>query len=136
MKRLAIVLLILAMVAVAGAAWQGRMAAASGDGPQPSQRVLGVDEFMTQVDDHKGPVLVQGVVSSASPDQKILALIDSKEFEACGVTTCARYTLPVSWGGAMPSVRAVVRVRGQVQETDGKLVFVATAVDTTRTASK
>lgn len=126
MKRIASVLCIVALLAVAGVAWHGRTAAAAGAGP------LGVDEFMARVDEHGGPVLVEGVVSSVAANQKMLALIDSKEFEACGVTTCARFTLPVSWAGAMPAVNAVVRVRGQVKETGGKLVFVASAVEPAR----
>lgn len=127
MKRIGIVLCVMALLALAGVAWHGRTAAAAGGGP------LGVDEFMTRVDEHRGPVLVEGVVSSVAANQQMLALIDSKEFDACGVTTCARSTLPVSWAGAMPAVRSVVRVRGQVKEAGGKLVFVATAVDTART---
>lgn len=131
MKRMSSVLCILALLALAGVAWHGRTAAAAGSAP------LGVDELMTKVDRYRGPVLVEGVVSSVAANQQMLALIDSTEFDACGVTTCARYTLPVSWGGAMPAVRSVVRVRGQVkEEPGGKLVFVATAVEAARASTK
>jgi len=88
-------------------------------------KVLGVDEFMKNVDLYRGKVNLEGVVSALAPEQQAISLIDAKEFQDCGVTTCAQLTLPVQWRGPMPAVRDLVRVEGQAREVKGKLMFVA-----------
>ncbi len=89
------------------------------------QAVSGVDDFMKNVDRYRGKVSLEGVVSALAPEHQVISLIDAKEFQACGVTTCAQLTLPVQWRGPMPAVRDLVRVEGQAQELKGKLMFVA-----------
>ncbi len=91
--------------------------------------VLGVDELMKNVDRYRGTVLLQGVVSAVSPEQQALSLIDTREFQACGVITCAPLTLPVRWTGPMPSPRDLVRLEGEVQQVSGKLIFNARALE-------
>ena len=89
------------------------------------QAVSGVNDFMKNVDRYRGKVSLEGVVSAVVPEQQAVSLIDAKEFQACGVTTCAQLTLPVQWRGPMPAVGALVRVEGQAQKIKGKLMFVA-----------
>ncbi|WP_428937757.1 hypothetical protein [Fontivita pretiosa] len=102
--------------------------------PQPASRpaargdALGVHEIMRDADRHRGSVSVVGVVATASADKQLVTLIDAKEFAACNSTGCAELVLPVRWRGAMPAVAKTVHVEGQVQESDGKLVFVASAL--------
>jgi hypothetical protein len=90
-----------------------------------NQAILGIDDLMKNVDRYRGKVSLQGVVSAVTPGQQAIYLIDAKEFQACGVTTCAQLTLPVQWRGPMPAVGDLVRVDGQAQEVKGKLIFVA-----------
>ena len=87
--------------------------------------VLGVEELMQHVEQHRGMLRVEGVVSAVGADKDVFALIDTRELRECGVTTCARFKLPVRWTGEMPRVGEIVRVEGEVQEQDGKRVFVA-----------
>ena len=87
--------------------------------------VLGVEELMQNVDGHRGPIRVEGVVSAVASDRQALTLIDTRELRECGVTTCARLKLPVRWTEVMPRIGAVVQVEGEVQELDGKRLFVA-----------
>lgn len=87
--------------------------------------VSGVDDFMKNVDRYRGKVILEGVVSAVAPEQQAISLIDAKEFQACGVTTCAQLTLPVQWRGPAPSLGDLVRIEGQAQEVKGKLMFVA-----------
>ena len=101
---------------------QGLRAAETAPSPQA---VLGVDEFMKNVDRYRGKVSLEGVVSAVAPEQQALSLIDCGEFQACGVTTCAQLTLPVQWPGPLPKVGDRVRIDGKVQEVQGKLMFVA-----------
>lgn len=94
------------------------------------QGAVGVEAVMKNVEQHKGSVRVEGVVSAASAERQSLTLIDTRELDECGVTTCARLKLPVRWTGPMPPVRAVVRVDGEVrQQPDGRLMFVAHAIE-------
>lgn len=132
--KLAVALLILVSLAVAFAIagpWRsrgGETTQAEAATTPPAQGSVGVDDFMRNVDRHRGPVSVVGVVSAASADKQMVALIDSKEFAECGVTNCASLTLPVRWAGPAPAVEKTVRVNGEVRESDGKLVFVASAL--------
>lgn len=100
------------------------LSTASASDPK-SDVLLGVDQLMKNVDQYKGTIRVEGVVSIVSPQTEMLALIDSKEYVKCGVVTCSILTLPVHWKGAMPSVRDTVRVKGKVKERKGKLILEA-----------
>jgi hypothetical protein len=93
----------------------------SGEAPA----VLGVEELMQNVKRHRGTIRVEGVVSAVASDRQALTLIDTRELRECGVTTCARFKLPVRWTGAMPRVGEIVQVDGEVQEQDGKRLFIA-----------
>jgi hypothetical protein len=93
----------------------------------PGDTVLGVETFMKAASRRHEVVRVEGVVSAVSANTGTFALIDLREFEACGLDDCA-LRLPVRWTGLMPSVREVVQVEGQVQETEGKHLFVASAI--------
>ncbi len=97
----------------------------AGEAAAKPQAILGVEDFMKNVDRYRGQVILEGVVSAAVPEQQAISLIDRGEFQACNVTTCAQLTLPVQWRGPMPAVRDIVRVEGQAQEVQGKLMFVA-----------
>jgi hypothetical protein len=97
----------------------------AGEAAATLQTILGVDNFMKNVDRYRGKVSLEGTVSAVDPDQQAISLIDSGEFQACGVTTCAQLTLPVQWRGPMPAVRDLVRLEGQAREVKGKLMFVA-----------
>jgi hypothetical protein len=86
---------------------------------------LGVDQLMRDVDRYRGIILVEGIVSTVSPEAEMLALIDSKEYAKCGVVTCSTLSLPVHWKGSMPAVSKSVRIKGEVKEQEGKLVLEA-----------
>ncbi len=61
----------------------------AGEPAASRQAILGVDEFMKNLDRYRGKVSLEGVVSAIAPEQQAISLIDAKEFQACGVTTCA-----------------------------------------------
>jgi hypothetical protein len=48
---------------------------------------------------------------------------------ACGVTNCAELVLPVRWAGSMPTTEQTVRIEGEVQESAGKMIFVASRLE-------
>ncbi|MFA4903931.1 MAG: hypothetical protein WC600_14455 [Desulfobaccales bacterium] len=97
----------------------------AGEAAASPQAILSVDEFMKNTDRYRGKVSLEGVVSAVTPEQQAISLIDSGEFQTCGVTTCAQLTLPVQWRGPLPAVGDQVSIEGQAQEIKGKLMFVA-----------
>jgi hypothetical protein len=101
----------------------------AGEAAATPQAILGVDNFMKNVDRYRDMVSLEGVVSAVAPDQQAISLIDSGEFQACDVTTCAQLILPVQWRGPMPAVRDLVRLKGQAREVKGKLMFVADTLE-------
>ncbi|MBI2501761.1 MAG: hypothetical protein HYW07_00810 [Candidatus Latescibacteria bacterium] len=123
-------LILVGCAAVAGLWYvQGRLTlspAAPAAELAPPKTVYGVEEFMKRTGtDRVAEVVVEGVISASAPDHQLLALIDREEFQRCKLTNCAALTLPVRWTGAMPRVEETVRVMGTIQETHGKLLFVA-----------
>jgi len=90
--------------------------------------VLGVENFMKNVDRYRGNVRVEGVVAAVSATNQMLGLIDTREFQTCGLEKCG-LSLPVRWTGAMPAVGQAIRTDGEVQKTKGKLVFVAKTLE-------
>lgn len=100
--------------------------------PAPAKAALGVEALMKNVERHRGHMVsVEGVVSSVSASDHMLGLIDFREFRECGLEGCAELTLPVRWAGAIPVAGQAARVEGEVREADGKLVFVARALEKT-----
>ena len=93
---------------------------------------IGVDELMKNVDKYSGEVTVMGVVKAVSDQDGRLSLIDYEEYKRCRVVTCSLLTLPVKWGGEMPSITDVVRMSGHIEEEGEKLVFAASALDKTK----
>jgi hypothetical protein len=76
-----------------------------------------------------GEIRVVGVVSRVSAEDRLLGLIDAREYVRCSRADCALFTLPVQWNGPMPEVKARVLVTGSVQRKDGKLIFMARSME-------
>lgn len=131
-----VILTVIGVAAVGGAlfSWQSRTSRVESPAkgvvhPASSKAVLGVEEFMRDVDNHPGQVRLEGVVSAVAAEERALTLIDVAELERCGVVTCAPLSLPVQWNGEMPAVRDVVVLNGEVAESGGKLFFLANSLE-------
>lgn len=135
MKPVLIVVTILLVLGAGGfLVWQQRHpesppGAGAQSATEETGEVLGIETFMRNVDDHRGTVRVEGVVSAVVAADQALTLIDVAELERCGVVTCAPLSLPVRWNGPMPSVPDIVRLTGEVQDQHGKLVFMASTLE-------
>ena len=118
---------LLAVVVVAGLSYRiGGTSLASSSHLISAPSVYGVEELMTVVEfSDSGTTTVEGVVGAASVDQGMFTLIDKEEFIRCQLTTCAPLSLPVRWEGVMPSPSEAVRATGEIEESGGKLLFVA-----------
>jgi hypothetical protein len=85
--------------------------------------ILGVDEFMKNVDRHRGKVNLEGVVGTIVPGEQEITLMDRGKFLVC---SCVQVILlPVTWRGPMPAMGDLIRIEGQAQEVKGKIMFVA-----------
>ena len=75
------------------------------------------------------PMVIEGVVSSVAGNEKMLTLIDRREYEQCNSLGCAKLTLPVRWDGPMPQLGQTVHTTGRVANEESGKVFVAQALN-------
>lgn len=97
---------------------------------QAPARVLAVNDLRQAPERFTGPIRVQGVVGGTKESDHMFGLVDTREVEKCGTTTCAEFLLPVRWTGAMPQVGEAVTVSGRLQQSARGLILRASAIDT------
>jgi hypothetical protein len=122
MKRVALALC-LALTVPAGVVQATEKAHAT------TEPTLAVAALMRDAERHKGPVVVEGVVSRVYAKEQKLGLIDTAEFKRCGTVTCADMVLPVRWTGSMPEPKALVRIEGEVRKGAAGLEFLARSLE-------
>lgn len=88
-----------------------------------AEKPLGVDEVVKDPAKHQGRIVVEGVVAKVMGARRTFTLIDAKEFAACGVTTCAEYSLPVivpesDYRGALPKEKETLVLTGELTTLD------------------
>ncbi|GMU21403.1 MAG: hypothetical protein AMXMBFR13_14960 [Phycisphaerae bacterium] len=88
-----------------------------------------VDDLADNPQKFKGEIVLRAVVSAVNEPQGVFAVIDSREFESCGVLTCAKNNLPVKFSGELPGPRTLVEITGEVATSEKGLVFDAKRVD-------
>ena len=95
----------------------------AGEASASPKAILGVDEFMKNVDRYQGKVSLEGVVGTVVPGEQEITLVDRGKFLVCA---CVQVILlPVQWCGPMPAMGDLIRIEGQAQEVEGKFMFVA-----------
>ncbi len=80
---------------------------------------LSVNELAANPGSHSGRISVVGVVGTVNPG-KGFVLIDSKEFQDCGLsclTEPGNKKIPFLWTGASPQVKQTVQVDGILERT-------------------
>jgi hypothetical protein len=97
--------------------------------PNGSSKVVSVDELAKNPEGLRGEFVLRGVVAGVRKDQGVFAVIDSREFESCGVLTCAANTIPVKFDGVLPAPKTIVEITGRVVRGDGGLVIRAKRVE-------
>jgi hypothetical protein len=119
---------LVALAAVGALAWTVRTRS-SRTPPRDEGRLLAVDDLRHEPERFEGEIRVFGVVGGTKASEQMLGLIDKREVEACGTTTCPEFLLPVRWRGPMPSVGDEVAVAGVLRKSPEGLVLEATGVD-------
>jgi hypothetical protein len=96
---------------------------------EPLAVAVHVDDLADNPEKFKGEIVLRAVVSAVKKSDGVFAVIDSREFESCGVLTCAKNNLPVKFAGKLPEPKTVVEITGEVVKSDKGLVFDAKRVD-------
>lgn len=91
--------------------------------------VVQVDDLAKAPENHQGEVLLRGVVSGVNEAESVFAVIDAREFEACGVLTCAAYVIPVVFSGELPKPKSSVEITGKVVRGEKGMAFEAKTVE-------
>lgn len=102
-------------------------AAAESDASMP--KVVHVDELAAEPNKFNGEFVLRAVVAGVKESEGVISVIDSREFESCGVLTCAENYLPVKLGGKLPQPKTIVELTGHVIKSDKGLLFEASRLD-------
>lgn len=86
----------------------------------PAIETVGVDAVAKDPTAHGGPIAIEGVVGQVVQSRGAFTIIDVAEFKMCGVTTCARYSVPVmvspeEFEGTLPENKQTVVVIGELE---------------------
>ena len=87
--------------------------------------IVNVDDFAADPGAYSGVIAISGVVSYIKPENAVFGIIDTREYELCGVVTCAANEIPISvpssrFSGELPEVEDEVLVYGKiVNSADG-----------------
>ncbi len=98
-------------------------------GPNELSGVVHVDDLAQSPEDFQGEFVLRGVVAGVRKTEGIFAIIDSREFESCGVLTCAPNTIPVKFDGEIPNPKTMVDITGRVDRSEKGLIIDAKRVE-------
>lgn len=99
---------------------------------EAAPQAVHVDDLTVHPDDHTGPVLIRGIVAGVNQQENVVALIDAREFEACGTVACATNYLPVRVTGTLPEPLSLVQITGEVVKGTNGLEVRADALETVK----
>ena len=100
--------------------------------PEEVVEVMNVDELAEAPEKFPSEVTLRAVVAGVNESEGVFSVIDSREFEKCGVLTCARYYLPVKVEGELPKPKALLEITGKVVRSEKGLVFEANQMEAAR----
>ncbi len=81
--------------------------------------ILNVDDVAADPEAYSGIITVAGIVSFVNKSDSIFSIIDVREYELCGIVTCAANQILIStppdrYSGELPSVEDKVIVSGKM----------------------
>jgi hypothetical protein len=136
MSKLGLAALI-ALAGTAALAWAifvrpaGAPQAADTSGISPgADALVSIKSLMEHPEEYHGVVRLEGVVAQIDGARGLFMLMGRQDWAACGKSSCCvPLTLPVRGAEGLPAKETVVRVRGRVEQADGKYVLAAESVD-------
>ncbi len=93
-----------------------------------STEVVNVDDLAGNPEGFKGEFVLRGAVAGVRKTDGVFAVVDSREFESCGVLTCALNTIPVKFDGELPAPKSIVEITGRVIRGEKGLIINAESV--------
>ncbi len=90
--------------------------------------VVQVDDLAKNPEAFQEVFVLRGAVAGVRKTDGIFAVVDSREFESCGVLTCAINTIPVKFDGELPKPRTIVEITGRVVQGAKGLIINAESV--------
>ncbi len=93
--------------------------------------ILSVNDVQEKPAALKGVIRVTGVVAVVKGNAKQFALLDTAEAMQCKSEECARFYLPVQYGGKLPRKWDEVNITGSLVK-EGGFIFNASRVDVLR----
>ena len=94
-----------------------------------SSKIVHVDDLAKSPENFKGEIMLRAVVAGVRKSEGVFGVIDSREFESCGVLTCAENILPVKFSGNLPEPKAVVEITGRMVRVEKGLIIQAKRVE-------
>lgn len=82
-----------------------------------------VDDLFENLENHSGRISLQGVVAGSDADKGVFGVIDLREYEECGVLSCAKFTMPVRFSGDLPEAKTILTMTGEVVKTSDGYLF-------------
>lgn len=113
---------------------QGNTPKATGTQPPVTDvKTVGVDAVAKDPKANAGRVGIEGVVALVFKERGTFTIIDVAEFQKCGETGCAEYSVPVQvlkeeFEGELPKSQETVLAIGDVQPTENGYRFVVEEV--------
>lgn len=87
--------------------------------------LLDVDDLAADPSAYIGKITVRGAVSFVYPSWNSFVIIDTKEYDKCGVVTCAINHLVVSYSKQLPKMKDRVEILGELIKSNGSYVLKA-----------
>ena len=107
---------VLVAVIIAGLAFAG-LSGGMGAKPLAKNGILSVNDIQADPAAFQGTITINGVASGFSKeDPKTFAIIDTAEAKLCRTVTCARFYLPMKYGGETPKQGDEVNITGEFTE--------------------
>lgn len=97
--------------------------------PEASSKIVNVDDLANSPEDFRGRIVLRAVVVGTEKAEGVFGVIDSREFESCGVLTCGKNILPVKFSGRLPEPSTVVEIAGRVVRGEKGLIIEAKRVE-------
>lgn len=96
--------------------------------------IVGVDDFTSDPWAYDGDIAIRGIVSFVYPSDSVFVIIDVKEYELCGVLTCAINEIRISvppdeYSGELPNLKDEVLVYGKIKSGEDTPTIDVSSVD-------
>jgi hypothetical protein len=96
--------------------------------------IVDVDDFASDPWAYDGDIAIRGIVSFVYSSDSVFVIIDVKEYELCGVLTCAINEISISvppdeYSGELPNLKDEVLVYGKIKSGGDTVIIDVSSVE-------